>query len=70
MLKVSDEWLTMIERNDISIFYITGKQLLNVDEVVRGIEKAQFSRTLEKHRIISENGDGGCSEGHKIPVKV
>lgn len=70
VLKVSDEWLTMTKSKDISIFYTTGKQLLNVDEVDRGIEKTQFSRILDRHKIISESEDSECWEGHLIPVKV
>lgn len=69
VLKALDEWLAVIERKDISIFYTARKRLVNVDELDRGLEKTQFSGTLERHKVNAENEDGGCWVGHLRPGK-
>lgn len=36
---------------------------MKVDAVGTGIEKTQFSKSLERHKIIAENKEGGCWVG-------
>lgn len=43
---------------------------VNVDNAGRGTEKIQFSRALERQKIIAESEEGGCWVGHLRPVKV
>lgn len=38
-----------------SVSHTAGEQFLKVGKVGREIEKTQFSRTLERHKIIAEN---------------
>ena len=43
---------------------------VSVDKVGRGIEKTPFSRTLERHKTIAKNEEGGCWVGHLRRVEV
>lgn len=60
----------MVKREDNCLLHCRRAVGVNVDKVGRGIEKTQFSRTLERHKIIAENEDGGHWVGHLRPVKV
>lgn len=49
VLKALDEWLAVIERKDISIFYTARKRLVNVDEL-EGLRRLSFLELLKGTR--------------------